>query len=88
MNKIDIKVGPFTFHPFDFTLDHDDVIIISVAGQGVGGEDVTDGENNDVKELCGHSCLVTKDSFYLLSLLHFCTVFVTKTTARLSQHYH
>ena len=86
MNKIDIKVGPFTFHPLHFTLDHNDVIIISVAGQRVGGEDVADGENNNVKELCGH-CLVQKYSFYLLSLLHFCTVFVTRTMARLSQHY-
>ena len=87
MNKINLKVGPFTFHPFDFTLDHDDVIIISVAGQRVGGEDVADGEKNNVKDIeCGH-CFVQKDSFYLLSLLHFCTVFVTKTTARLSQHY-
>ena len=57
MNKIDLKVGPFTFHPFDFTLDHNDVIIISVARQGVGGEDVADGENKNVKEPCGH-CLV------------------------------
>ena len=59
MNKINLKVGPFTFHPFDFTLDHDDVIIISVAGQRVGGEDVADGENNKLKELCGH-CFVKK----------------------------
>ena len=81
-----MKVGPFTFHPFNFALDHYDVIIISVAGQGVGGQDVADGENNNVKELDGH-CFVKKDSFYSLSLLHFFTVFVTKTTARLSQHY-
>ena len=52
-----MKVGPFTFHPFDFTLDHYDVIIISVVRQGVGGEDVADGENKNVKEPCGH-CLV------------------------------
>ena len=54
MNKIDIKVGPFTFHPLHFTLDHNDVIVLSVAGQGVGGEgeDVAEGENDNVKELC------------------------------------
>ena len=75
MNKVDIKVGPFTFHPFDFTLDHNDVIITSVVGQGGGGEEVAAGENNNVKELCGH-CLV-KTGFILLlvspSFLHcFC----------------
>ena len=86
MNKNHIKVvGPFTFHPFDFTLDHYDVIIISVARQGAGGEETAEGENNNVKELCGH-CWVEKESFYLLSFLHFCTVFVTETTARLCQH--